>query len=137
MAKGRRKKDEGNKKILILGGSGFLGNAIYKELCNYFDTYGTYFSARKSFEDNRQFFQYDMEEDDVFELLEKVRPQMIISAFEATLQPKFRPISISWNIYPKTIVRSIFFPRPMFSMPIANIRPMNMTKPFPKCLWTA
>ncbi|HET8736948.1 MAG TPA: sugar nucleotide-binding protein [Pricia sp.] len=80
MAKGRRKKDEGNKKILILGGSGFLGNAIYKELCNYFDTYGTYFNARRSFEDNGQFFRYDMVEDDVFELLERIRPQVIISA---------------------------------------------------------
>jgi len=80
MAKGRRKKDEGNKRILILGGSGFLGNAIYKELCNYFDTYGTYFLARKSFEDNQQFFRYNMEEDDVFKILEKVRPQIIISA---------------------------------------------------------
>ena len=80
MAKGRRKKDKGNKRILILGGSGFLGNAIYKELCQYFDTYGTYFSARKSFEDNGQFFRYNMEEDDVFQLLEKVRPHVIISA---------------------------------------------------------
>ncbi|MDT7827178.1 sugar nucleotide-binding protein [Pricia sp. S334] len=80
MAKGRRKKDERNKKVLILGGSGFLGNAIYKELCNYFDTYGTYWSARRSFEDNQQFFQYDLAEDDVFEILEKVRPQVIISA---------------------------------------------------------
>ncbi len=80
MVKERRKKDEGNKKILILGGSGFLGNAIYKELCKYFDTYGTYFSARKSYEDNRQFFRYNMEEDDVFRILEKVRPHCIISA---------------------------------------------------------
>jgi len=68
------------KKILILGGSGFLGKAIYKELCNYFDTYGTYFSARKAFEENKQFFSYDLEEDDIFQLLEKVRPQIIISA---------------------------------------------------------
>lgn len=68
------------KKILILGGSGFLGNAIYKELCNYFDTYGTYNSARRSFEDNKQFFKYDMEEDDVHEILEKVRPNVIVSA---------------------------------------------------------
>ena len=67
------------KKILILGGSGFLGNAIYKELCNYFDTYGTYFTARKAFESNQQFFRYDMQEDDVFKVLEKVQPQLIIS----------------------------------------------------------
>ncbi|HEA21729.1 hypothetical protein LCGC14_0918410 [marine sediment metagenome] len=80
MAKGRRKKDEGNKKILIFGASGFLGNAIYKELCTYFDTYGTYFSARKSFENNKQFFHYDMEENDVFEILEKLQPDVIISA---------------------------------------------------------
>lgn len=63
-----------------MGGSGFLGNAIYKELCNYFDTYATYFTARKAYEENQQFFRYDMQEDDVFQLLEKVRPQIIISA---------------------------------------------------------
>ena len=80
MSKRRGKMDEGGKKILILGGSGFLGKAIYKELCSYFDTYGTYFSARRSFEENQQFFKYDMEEDDVFHLLEKVHPQIIISA---------------------------------------------------------
>jgi len=72
--------EEGGKKILILGGSGFLGNAIYKELCNYFDTYGTYFNARRAFEENQQFFRYDMQEDDIFQLLEKVKPQIIISA---------------------------------------------------------
>jgi len=69
-----------NKKILILGGSGFLGNAIYKELCNYFDTYGTYCHATKPFASNKQFFRYDLEVDDIFDLLEKVRPQVIISA---------------------------------------------------------
>ena len=68
------------KKILILGGSGFIGNAIYKELCKYFDTYGTYFSARKSFESNKQFFKYDLQEDDIFDILEKVKPDFIISA---------------------------------------------------------
>ncbi len=69
-----------SKKILILGGSGFLGNAIYKELCNYFDTYGTYCHAANAFASNKQFFRYDLENDDIFELLEKVRPQIIISA---------------------------------------------------------
>jgi len=69
-----------SKKILILGGSGFLGNAIYKELCNYFDTYGTYCHAANAFASNKQFFRYDLEHDDIFELLEKVRPQIIISA---------------------------------------------------------
>ncbi|HPE83401.1 MAG TPA: dTDP-4-dehydrorhamnose reductase, partial [Aequorivita sp.] len=29
-------------RILILGGSGFLGNALYKELLSYFDVHCTY-----------------------------------------------------------------------------------------------
>lgn len=68
------------KKILILGASGFIGNAIYKELCNYFNTYGTYYNARRSFENNQQFFQYNLEEDDIYEVLSIVQPDFIISA---------------------------------------------------------
>ena len=75
-----RRKLEGGKRVLILGASGFIGNALYKELCNYFDTYGTYCHSRRSFENNQQFFKYDMQEDDVYRLLEKVKPQVIISA---------------------------------------------------------
>ncbi|WP_019670043.1 sugar nucleotide-binding protein [Eudoraea adriatica] len=71
---------DGGKKILILGGSGFIGNAIYKELCNYFDTYATYCSSGSSFEENKQFIRYDMLEDDIYQLLEQIRPQIIISA---------------------------------------------------------
>ncbi|MBT8284702.1 MAG: sugar nucleotide-binding protein [Flavobacteriaceae bacterium] len=69
-----------SKKILILGGSGFIGNALYKELCNYYDTYGTYFSSRNGYKTNQQFFSYDMQEDDVYQLLENVRPNIVISA---------------------------------------------------------
>ena len=68
------------KKILILGGSGFLGNALYKELSPYFNTYASYNSARRSFEDNKQFLKYNMEEDDVYGILEDIQPQIIISA---------------------------------------------------------
>lgn len=75
----KRKQSIQKKKILILGGSGFLGNAIYKELCNYFDTYATYFSAKKSFENNKQFFHYDLAENDVIEIAAQVKPDVIIS----------------------------------------------------------
>ena len=61
-----------------MGASGFIGNALYKELCNYFDTYGTY-HTNTSYEENGQFFQYDIQEDDVFSILEKVRPDYVIS----------------------------------------------------------
>ena len=74
-------KEINNKhRILILGASGFLGNAIYKELCSYFKTFGTYRTDNKLFENNKHFFQYDVEEDDVFEILEAVKPSIIISA---------------------------------------------------------
>lgn len=67
------------KRILILGASGFIGNAVYKELCSYFDTYGTYCS-NPLFRENQQFFRYDLREDDIFPVLEQVRPHYIISA---------------------------------------------------------
>ena len=67
------------KKILILGASGFIGNALYKELCNYFDTYGTY-CFNSSYTNNRQFLNYNITEDDIIPLLEKIRPDFIISA---------------------------------------------------------
>jgi dTDP-4-dehydrorhamnose reductase len=72
--------EDAGRKILILGGSGFIGHALYKELCNYYDTYGTYCTARRAFEDNQQYIQYDMREDDIVVLLEKIKPQIIISA---------------------------------------------------------
>lgn len=67
-------------RILILGASGFLGHAIYKELCPYFKTFGTYQTDNKEFEKNQQFFQYKLEEDDIFEVLNAVRPNIIISS---------------------------------------------------------
>lgn len=73
-------------KILILGASGFIGNAIYRELNSYFDTYGTYYSSRRSFEDNNQFYRYDLEEDDIFPILEKIKPDLIISALRGNFQ---------------------------------------------------
>jgi dTDP-4-dehydrorhamnose reductase len=66
-------------RILILGASGFIGNAIYKELCSYFKTFGTYRVAKKEFEKNKHFFQYNVEEDDIFEILEITKPTIIIS----------------------------------------------------------
>ena len=66
-------------RILILGASGFIGNALYKELCPYFKTYGTYHVSNKFYDSNKHFFQYSLEEDDVFEILETVKPSIIIS----------------------------------------------------------
>ena len=74
------KERESKHSILILGASGFLGNALYKELCPYFRTFGTYCRPNKSLEKNKHFFQYNVEEDDVHEILKAVKPSIIISA---------------------------------------------------------
>ncbi|KZS42256.1 dTDP-4-dehydrorhamnose reductase [Aquimarina aggregata] len=68
------------KKILIIGASGFIGNALYKELNSYFDTYGTYRTDNKLLEKNQKFFQYDMELEDISILLDNLKPTIIISA---------------------------------------------------------
>jgi len=74
------KKGEIKHSILILGGSGFLGGAIYKELCAYFKTFATYNTSNTQLEKNHHFFQYNFEEDDIYEILDIVKPTVIISA---------------------------------------------------------
>ena len=73
-------KKENKHRILILGASGFLGSAVYKELCPYFKTFGTYHQDDVSYDKNKHFFQYNIEEDDIFEILEIVKPTIIISS---------------------------------------------------------
>lgn len=73
------------KKILILGASGFIGGAIYKELCSYFDTYGTYHTG-KIYNNNKHFFPFDMQNDDLIETLSRVRPDVIISTLRGDFE---------------------------------------------------
>lgn len=74
------KKNLSKHRILILGASGYIGNAIYKELGPYFKTFGTYRTPKKIFESNKQFFHYNVEEDDVYEILKTTKPTIVISA---------------------------------------------------------
>lgn len=67
------------KRILILGGSGFIGNTLYKELRAYFDTYGTYFTS-KSFSENQHFYQFNFEQEGLDTILKELKPTCIISA---------------------------------------------------------
>jgi len=73
-------KKEDKHRILILGASGFLGGSIYKELCSYFRTFGTYNTPNKALGKNKHFFQYNIEEDDVYEILDIIKPTIIISS---------------------------------------------------------
>ncbi|WCO02998.1 sugar nucleotide-binding protein [Psychroserpens ponticola] len=80
------KGNESKHRILILGASGFIGNAIYKELCSYFKTFGTYRVPHKIFTSNNHFLQYNVEQDDVYEVLEATKPSIIISALRGDFQ---------------------------------------------------
>lgn len=78
------------EKILILGASGFIGNALYRELHPYFDTYGTYSSADPVLEKNKKFFQVDFQQESSLVLLESLRPTIIISAVRANFDALVR-----------------------------------------------
>lgn len=73
------------KRILIIGASGFIGNALYKELSPYYATYGTYFSS-KSFKKNKQFFHFDLTHEGIDRILKKVKPNLIISAIRGPFE---------------------------------------------------
>ncbi|MFZ0491528.1 MAG: sugar nucleotide-binding protein [Salegentibacter sp.] len=89
------------EKILILGASGFIGNALYKELCSYFDTHGTYNTASSSFSENHQFHQFDLETENVEILLQNLKPTIIVSAlrgnFNAQIATHFSIINYLLN----------------------------------------
>jgi len=74
------KKKEERQRILILGGSGFIGNALYKELLSYFEVHGTYCKQHGAFSENQVFHNFCVEEDSMFLLLNKIQPTVIISA---------------------------------------------------------
>lgn len=85
------------KRILILGASGFIGNALYKELCAYFDTHGTYRTENNFFGNNKQFHHFDMETENIDILLKSLKPHIIISAlrgsFDAQISTHFSIIN--------------------------------------------
>ncbi|MCW9038703.1 sugar nucleotide-binding protein [Altibacter sp.] len=67
-------------RILIIGASGFIGHALYKELQSYFDVYGTYCNDNKDLRDNKVFFRFDVTKQTILEVLAEVRPCVIISS---------------------------------------------------------
>jgi len=77
-------------KILILGASGFIGNAIYKELLPYFDVYGTYCSSTSELEENQVMFKFDVEKDDIKKILFKVQPNFIISSLRGDFKSQLK-----------------------------------------------
>lgn len=76
-------------RILILGGSGFVGNALYRELLSYFEVHCTFCQQEGAFSDNQVFHKFCVEEDSLFLLLNKIRPTIIISAINGDFKCQF------------------------------------------------
>lgn len=73
---------QSKQRILILGGSGFIGNSLYKELHSYFDVHCTYCRQHGTFSENQVFHNYCVEKDSMFLLLNRLQPTVIISALK-------------------------------------------------------
>ncbi|MBK5214221.1 MAG: sugar nucleotide-binding protein [Flavobacteriaceae bacterium] len=82
-------KREEKQRILILGGSGFVGNALYKELLSYFEVHCTYCQQHGAFSENQVFHNYCVEEDSMLLLLNKIQPTIIISAIDGDFKSQF------------------------------------------------
>ncbi len=73
------------KRILIIGASGFIGKALYKELCPYFSTYGTYYNQSSEYKNNKAFVYFDVSKDSIEILLSQLKPQIVITCIKGNL----------------------------------------------------
>jgi dTDP-4-dehydrorhamnose reductase len=69
-------------RILILGASGFLGQSLFKELNPYFDVFGTYHTSSKTYIQNRRYFEWDVETEEIAPILKNTEPEIIITTFK-------------------------------------------------------
>ena len=67
------------KKLLILGASGLVGEAIINEFKNEFDLYGTYVSSLASLPKDRQFKLDVQQTDRLKEIVSSIKPHIVIS----------------------------------------------------------
>lgn len=78
-------------KILILGASGTIGNAIYQCLSNQYDVYGTYNKNKPDNIDNKYLHKYDITDYIVLDyILNKVKPNLIISSLTGNFERQLK-----------------------------------------------
>ena len=95
------------KSILILGGSGFIGNCLYKELAPYYNTFATYNTA-KGYRNNQHFFYFNLEEGGLDSILKEVRPKLIISALRGEFNVQIETHDFLIKLIKKSDCRILF-----------------------------
>ena len=95
------------KSILILGGSGFIGNCLYKELAPYYNTFATYNTA-KGYQKNQHFFQYSLEQGGLESILKEVKPKLIISALRGDFNAQLEAHDFLINLIKKSDCRFLY-----------------------------
>tara|TARA_B110000444_G_C18850182_1_gene604942 strand:- start:3576 stop:4397 length:822 start_codon:yes stop_codon:yes gene_type:complete len=68
------------KNILILGGSGTIGSAVYKELAPYYNTFSTFYKNEKY--SNKNTFYFNLSKSSLTSILKKSKPKLIINSLK-------------------------------------------------------
>ena len=95
------------KSILILGGSGFIGNCLYKELAPYYNTFATYNTA-KGYLENQHFFYFNHEQGGLEAILKEVKPKLIISALRGEFNAHLETHDFLIKLISKSDCRIVF-----------------------------
>ena len=83
------KRKKSIERILIIGGSGYLGRALYREFQSFYEAFGTFCHPDEFWENHGAFYNYNSAKDALTPILDSLAPSHVIvsmwSAHEAGL----------------------------------------------------
>lgn len=72
------KRQKSTERILIIGGSGYLGRALYREFQSFYQVYGTFCHANEFWENHGAFVKYNSHQDELNPILHEIQPTHVI-----------------------------------------------------------
>lgn len=72
------KRKKAIERMLIIGGSGYLGRALYREFQSFYEVFGTFCHADEFWENHGAFYHYNSSQSRLSPLLQEVRPSHVI-----------------------------------------------------------
>lgn len=110
------------KKILILGSTGFIGKRIFQQLSEQYDVYGTY--HKQSMEQNGKWFYLDIATDGIKKILELIQPDIVISSLRGDFEQQLKIHSYLADYVKLNLERKLIF------ISTANVFDADQTRPF-------